>query len=146
MACDESLFDEAAMSCVDEIIGVHPALPRIDSDVLRGCIQACAACGQACAACADACLSEPQFAKLVRCVRLNLDCADLCTAATHILLRQTQPDARVLTSVLQAVVVAARVCGMECDRHAGRHEHCRMCAMACQHCERACCELLRAGP
>lgn len=133
------------MDCVEEIISTHPALPETDFVALRGCIQACDACSAACTACADSCLSEPQFAKLIRCVRLDQDCADMCAAATRILLRQTQPDARVLTSVLQAVVIACRVCGMECDRHADKLEHCRMCSSTCQDCERACCDLLRAG-
>jgi hypothetical protein len=133
------------MSCVDDILSAHPALPEADSRALRSCIQACAACSQACTACADSCLSEPQLAKLIRCVRLNLDCADICTAAMNVLLRQTQPDARLLTSVLQAVVIACRVCGMECDRHAEQHDHCRVCSGAAQRCERAACDLLRAG-
>ena len=33
---------------------------------------------------------------------------------------------------------ACRLCAQECDDHASRHEHCRVCAEACRACERAC--------
>ena len=30
----------------------------------------------------------------------------------------------------------------ECEKHAGMHEHCRICAEACRRCEQACDQLL----
>lgn len=38
---------------------------------------------------------------------------------------------------------ACNVCGEECQRHAGQHEHCRICAEACRRCEQACQEAMR---
>ena len=35
---------------------------------------------QVCTACADACLGEDDVGELTRCIRLDLDCADLCAA------------------------------------------------------------------
>ncbi len=133
------------MTHVDEMIHAHPAPPEADLAALSRCVQACAECVQTCTACADACLSEPQILKLVRCVRLNLDCADLCGATMRVLSRQTQPDSRILTSVLETCLAACRVCRDECDRHAGEHEHCQACAGSCLRCEQACAELLRSG-
>ena len=37
--------------------------------------------------CADDCLSEDDHADLVRCIRLDLDCADVCDATGRILTR-----------------------------------------------------------
>src|SRR5690554_5492529 len=45
-------------------------------------------CAQACTACADACLSEDMVAELTKCIRTNLDCADLCET-TGIVSRHT---------------------------------------------------------
>jgi hypothetical protein len=40
--------------------------------------------------------------------------------------------------------LACRLCADECERHAGRHEHCRLCAQACRTCEHACRHLMQA--
>jgi hypothetical protein len=80
--------------------------------------------------------------ELVRCVRLNLDCADACTAGGRILTRQTAPDLEVVRAAIEACAAACRACGAECERHAAHHEHCRLCAQACRRCEQACNELL----
>ncbi|WP_328468742.1 hypothetical protein OHA21_52575 [Actinoplanes sp. NBC_00393] len=37
---------------------------------------------------------------------------------------------------------ACTACADECESHAGRHEHCRICAEACRVCEQACRDLL----
>ena len=39
-----------------------------------------------------ACLGESDVLELVRCVRLNLDCADVCDATAGVVTRQTEPD------------------------------------------------------
>lgn len=53
-------------------------LGNVDQQKLVDCIEACFECGQTCTACADACLAEDMVAELRTCIRLNLDCADLC--------------------------------------------------------------------
>jgi len=68
---------------------------------------------------------------LIRCIRLNLDCADVCDATGRLISRQTEPDWGLLRAQLQACVAACQICGAECERHAGRH--CQLtepCAMA----------------
>ena len=79
---------------------------------------------------------------MVRCIRLNLDCADACDATGRILTRQTAADVGVLRAVIQACAAACRAGGDECERHAEHHEHCRVCAGACRRCEQACNDLL----
>jgi hypothetical protein len=44
--------------------------------------------------------------------------------------------------MLEACAAACKSCGDECDRHAARHEHCRVCAQACRVCEEACREAI----
>jgi hypothetical protein len=63
---------------VDEILKAHPS-PAPDADTLARCVEECFVCAQSCTACADACLGEPDVADLTRCIRLNLDCADIGT-------------------------------------------------------------------
>lgn len=52
-------------------------LGNIDKEKLAECIAACFECAQICTACADACLSEDMVAELTKCIRTDLDCADI---------------------------------------------------------------------
>lgn len=53
-------------------------------------------------ACADACLAEPTAADLLRCITLNLDCADICDGTGRVLTRQAAADQTLIVAVLQA--------------------------------------------
>jgi hypothetical protein len=75
---------------------------------------------------------------LRRCIRLNLDCAEICAATGAVLSRQTMPDTSLIRAQLAACAEACRVCAEECERHAEMHEHCRVCAECCRRCEKAC--------
>ena len=133
------------MTLAGQMLETYPAdLGGVDREKLRACIEACVECAQACTACADACLAEEMVADLRRCIRSNLDCADVCAATGRVLSRHTGHDADLTRAVLEACATACRTCGEECDRHAGMHEHCRVCAGACHRCERACRDLLGA--
>ena len=83
-------------------------------------------------------------AELTKCIRLDLDCADVCTVTLRVASRETEYDANVTRPLLEACVAAFRSCGDECERHAEMHEHCRVCAEACRRCQQACDELLAA--
>jgi hypothetical protein len=136
---------EVRMSTASKMLETYPQdLGGIDRAALASCIEACQECAQACTACADACLGEESVQQLTTCVRTNLDCADVCSTTGRVLSRHTGYDANLTRAVLQACVVACRSCGDECDRHAGHHEHCRICADACRQCEQACQQLLTA--
>jgi uncharacterized protein DUF326 len=126
------------------MLETYPRDFNVDADVLARCIEACYECAQACNACADDCLSEEDVADLVKCIRLNEDCADVCLVAGRVANRQTEYDANVTRAVLEACAQTCGSCGDECERHASHHEHCRICAEACRRCEQACRELLDA--
>ena len=132
------------MTFAKPMLETYPREFNIDADVLARCIEACYECSQACTGCADDCLSEESVAELVKCIRLNQDCADLCLATGRIVSRQTEYDANVTRAALEACASACRSCGDECESHAEHHEHCRICAEACRACEQACQELLAA--
>ena len=129
---------------VREMLDTHPREVAVDKNALIRCIEECYACAQSCTSCADACLGESQVQQLVRCIRLNLDCADVCAATGALLSRQTEPEWSVLRRQLEACAEACRVCGSECESHAGHHEHCRVCAESCRRCEEACNRLLQS--
>jgi hypothetical protein len=116
----------------------------LDKQLLTRCIDTCLECLQACTACADADLGEQTVADLVKCARLNLDCADMCDTTARVLSRQTGYERDLTRAVVRACVQACKVCGDECDRHAQMHEHCRVCAEVCHRCQRVCDETLAA--
>ncbi len=76
---------------VTRMLETHPKdLGSIDQEKVAECIAACFECAQICTACADACLGEDMVAELITCIRKNLDCADVCAAATR--QRPVSPD------------------------------------------------------
>lgn len=133
-----------AVSEIKGMLETHPWPGNVDRDVLARTIAELGACEETCTSCADACLSEDGVADLRKCIRLNLDCADICDATAHVLIRQTGYDAPVTKAQLQACLEACATCAEECERHADMHEHCRICAEVCRRCARACDELLTA--
>ena len=128
-----------------QMIASHPAFTGQHADSLTHCIEACFDCAQACTACADACLAEPHVTALVACVRLDLDCADICLATGRVLSRQTQSQRALAWQLLETCAGFCRLCAEECEKHAGRHQHCRLCAEACRACERACHQAMAAS-
>jgi hypothetical protein len=124
------------------MLETYPAEINLDRGKLAAAIEALIACSQACTACADACLSEDMVAELTKCIRTNLDCADICATTARVLSRHTGYDANISRTLLEACVVACRSCGDECASHATMHEHCHICAEACRTCEHACRDLL----
>ena len=99
---------------------------------------------QSCTSDADADLSEQHLADLVKCIRLCLDCADVCAATLNVITRQTAFDSTAVKPLLDACANICKVSGDECERHAHLHEHCRLCAETSRRCEQACRELLAA--
>jgi hypothetical protein len=130
------------MSYAGQMLDTYPIALDVDAGVLAAAIDAMTECAQACIADTDADLSEQDVAEMVRCIRLCLDCADVCTTTAGVTSRPADYDANVTKPLLEACVAICRSCGDECERHAQMHEHCRICAEACRRCEQACRELL----
>ena len=127
-----------------EMLETSPGNAIFANESLIKCIEACFDCAQSCGACAAACLGEPQIDMLRRCIRLDLDCDDVCIATGRMLSRQQDADNRLVRAQLEACLVACAACGDECAKHAQQHEHCRVCAEACRACARACRDAIAA--
>jgi len=131
---------------IHQMLSTHPRPSKLQGTELAHCVEACVICATTCTSCADACLGEEMVKELLHCIRTNLDCADICQATGHILVRQTEPDWRLLYHQVEACQAACRTCAAICDQHAEMHEHCRICAEACHQCEQACDKLLVTFP
>lgn len=126
------------MSYTRELLETHPGVRQVDRDLLADTIDAIQDCAQACNACADACLSESTPAELVRCISLDLDCAEVCYTTVRILSRQSDYDPNVTGAMLEACARVCRACAAECSVHGQDHTHCKVCAEACERAEQAC--------
>ena len=139
IASEELAMPDTAARMLD----TYPGSPDLDAELLARCLDACTACALTCTQCADACLAEDDVAHLTKCIRQDLDCADLCTATARIVARLTDRENSVTRAALEACAAACAACAAECEEH-GRHgmEHCKVCAEQCAACERACRALL----
>jgi hypothetical protein len=124
------------------MIATHPHIHGRVDDALVRCIDLCFDCAQTCVSCADACLGEDQVAELRQCIRLDMDCADICDATGAVASRRTGSNNAVVRALIETCAEACRLCAQECEKHAGRHEHCRVCADACRQCESVCREAI----
>jgi hypothetical protein len=134
------------MNRAQEMLNSHPHPANVETRLLAETVSALHNCVLTCTSCADACLAESMVDELRRCIRLNLDCSDVCHTTAELLSRQTEPDWSLIGDQLRACATACRTCGDECERHADMHEHCRICAEACRHCEQMCNQMLEAIP
>jgi len=130
------------MSYAKRLLDTYPRAVALDTDILAAAIDALNDRAQACTADIDADLSEPNLTDMVKCIRLCLHCADVCTATAGVASRPGEYEPDVIRPLLQACVASCTTCGDECDRHAHMHAHCRACAEACRRCEQACQQLL----
>jgi hypothetical protein len=123
------------------MLDTYPRADGVDAGVLAAAIDALSDCAQACNADTAANLTEPDLAEMITCIRLCLDCVDICSAANGVLSRQAGYDPIVTRPLLEACIAVCRSCGHECEGHA-HMAHCRVCAEACRRCEQACRDLL----
>jgi hypothetical protein len=132
------------MSYARQMLETFSRTVNVDVGVLAAAIDAMNDCAQACTADNAADLGEQNLADMVRCIRLCLDCTDVCAAAAAVTSRLVDYDPDVLRPLLESCVAICSSCGDECERHAAMMAHCRVCAEACRRCEQACRELVAA--
>ena len=109
-----------------------PATAQSPRDPFTDCLEACQQCAAACQHCATACLQEPDVAKMVRCIRLDLDCADACLMAAGAMARASVN----IEAFCGLCAELCDACGEECAHHP--MDHCQRCAEACRRCADAC--------
>jgi hypothetical protein len=98
----------------------------------RTLIQTLLDCVAACENCATACLHEQDVQPMVRCISLDRDCADICSQAARLLMRNSE----IAHQYLVLCEEICRMCAHECSMH--QHDHCQKCAEACFICAEAC--------
>ncbi len=101
-----------------------------DTKPTEQCCNDCDTCQQACLACAIACLDETGRKE---CIRLCLDCADICDVCAKISARKGP-----MADALKALCAdACEKCATECEKHKG-DKACQHCAEQCRACAKKC--------
>jgi hypothetical protein len=102
------------------------------SQIEKDCLLACNQCAAACLECASACLKESDPKRMVHCIKLDMECADVCCLAAASIARG---DVH-MKAVCSLCAEVCKTCTIECAKHL--MEHCQRCAEACQRCSDAC--------
>jgi hypothetical protein len=89
-------------------------------------------CIVACEHCFTACFEESNLDHLIKCIKLDRDCAEIC-ALTLSFVARNSPEA---ASLVRTCAEICASCAEECEKH--NHDHCRDCADACRECEEKC--------
>lgn len=117
-----------------EMMKEHPDAGNGYDEALGQAIRHAMYCAAICNSCADACSGEEM--EMRRCIRLCADCADICTAFYRVASRQTSDNRATVRGMLEACIIACRVCAEECEQH--DNPHCRRCATMCRECLEDC--------
>ena len=131
------------MSQVSLLLRSEQARGVLDPQAFAMCIDAAFKASQACMACSDICFAVEDARLLIKCVRLNGDCADLCVATGWMLSREPHPDPVAMQTQIEACVRACQETAAECERLGTLYPHTKLCAAACKRCVAACLDALR---
>ena len=101
-------------------------------DALNNCVAECNHC-------AVACLDEQDVRMLSRCIKINIDCADICQIASSLIARGSEHASHLLKECADI----CEACAEECEKHS-HLEHCKKCAEACRKCAEACAQMEHA--
>ena len=96
-------------------------------------------CAAVCNHCITACLDESDVKMLANCIKLDIDCAAICSLIAGFFARGSAHA----THLLAECADICNSCAEECEKHA-HMEHCKACAAACRKCEEACGEMAHA--
>src|ERR1700745_3815202 len=91
-----------------------------------------AECTTACNNCLAACLAEPDVKNMLECIKLDLDCAQICQLTSAFISRNSD-HARHLMKECSEV---CQKCAEECAKH--ESAHCQKCAEICRKCALVC--------
>lgn len=107
-----------------------------DKKEAENCDSCCGDCRATCLACVDSCLDEEGRKE---CIKLCLDCADICAICTSITSRKG-PMAK---EILELCIIACEKCAAECSKHAD-DKACQECAAACKRFANECRDVIAA--
>jgi hypothetical protein len=95
-------------------------------------IESLFSCVAECNHCLAACLDEADVSMMVRCIELNVDCAEICSTTAGFVARNSEST----DTLLEICAEVCRACGEECSKHEA--EHCKKCSEICLACADAC--------
>jgi hypothetical protein len=119
---------------IRKMIGLHPASAQHQNHALADAVHHLMYAAKMTASCADSCMAEAM--DMTQCIRLCLDCSDICEATARLGLRRTGDDNLILRELLELCARMCEQCAAECERH--DHEHCKLCAQICRECAADC--------
>lgn len=90
-------------------------------------------CEAECNHCTIACLEEQDIQMLATCIKLDIDCAEICRTTASFIERGSEHA----DHLLKACAEICEACAEECEKHT-QMEHCEKCAEACRRCAEAC--------
>src|SRR5665647_3711750 len=90
-------------------------------------------CTTACNHCTTSCLDEQDIQKLSKCIKLNIDCAQVCSLTASLLARGSDHGKYLINECVEI----CNACAEECEKHS-HMEHCKNCAEACRQCATEC--------
>ncbi|MEO6903605.1 MAG: four-helix bundle copper-binding protein [Bacteroidia bacterium] len=91
------------------------------------------ACADACNTCLTACLKEEEVKKMVSCIRLDMDCAQICEVTAAFISRGSDHAKHLMKECAEI----CSKCAQECGKHA-HMEHCKVCSDMCKKCAEMC--------
>ncbi|WP_313758881.1 four-helix bundle copper-binding protein [Atlantibacter hermannii] len=101
-------------------------------DDYKKCIEACYLCAAACDNCAASCLEEQNLEMMRDCIRIDMQCANICRLAAQFMALKSDSAGE----LCRLCAEVCQKCGDECGKH--QHDHCQACAKACHHCAEQC--------
>ena len=99
----------------------------------KALIQLLGDCVQSCDECIRGDLMEKEVMMMARCIKLDLDCAEICAITSRYLTRKSEFGSSLVT--LCAVICDA--CAKECEKFPDM-PHCVECARVCRRCAKEC--------
>ena len=90
-------------------------------------------CAAACNNCSTACLEENDVKKMIQCIRLDMDCAQICDLTAAFVARNSDHAPHLIKECAEI----CSKCAKECAKFENM-EHCKVCADLCKKCADMC--------
>ncbi|RJY08194.1 four-helix bundle copper-binding protein [Aurantiacibacter aquimixticola] len=116
---------------IKEMIQDHPSVGSDYNDELGEAVKHAMYAAAICNSCVDACNAEQ--GDMSECIRKCSDASDICQAVSTVAARRTHGNTVVIKSLLEACIIACKVCAEESAKHDNPH---------CNRCERMCREVV----
>lgn len=95
-------------------------------EILNKCISACNHC-------ASSCLEEKEVGMMVACIKLDIDCAEICRTLVSFTTRGSLHAQHLLKECAEI----CKACAIEAQKHS-QMDHCKKCAEVCLACAEVC--------